>query len=272
MLPQLLGSGPPVHRLYTVPIPVAYGVVNLRVYDPVTEPVHTLLWFHGGGWVLGDVESFDAVCATLAVGSSIRVVSANYRLAPEYPYPIPVDDCMAALLWTNENLLGVGGKLLVGGDSAGGNLAAVVCRRARDARAPEIRLQILVYPVADHDLTRPSYLNHGDGSLPLGTEEMRWFWGHYLPDVLGRSSGDASPWRTPDLSGLPPAYILLAEYDVLLDEGLAYAERLELAGVKTVVEISPGTIHGFYHMVGYFRAADDAVRRTCAAIRQAVQG
>ena len=169
------------------------------------------------------------------------VVSVDYRVAPEHPFPVPLDDCWDALRWVAAGLTGEQWPLLVGGDSAGGNMAAVCARRARDAGGPPLLAQILVYPVTDHDMTTPSYLEHGaNEELLLEGNSMRWFWDNYAPDESSREHPDASPLRAQDLSGLAPAIVVIAEYDPLRDEGLAYAQRLRDAGV----EVSDAPLRG----------------------------
>lgn len=273
--PQLtatvLGAGPALHARRSVEIPVGAGVtIRANIYDPVPTPASVLVWLHGGGWVLGDVDDFDAVCATIARDSGLRVVSVNYRLAPEHRYPTAVEDALAALRWVDKHLLPAGGSLNIGGDSAGGNLAAVVARRARDEQGPALTSQVLVYPVTDHHFERDSYTRYAT-DFPLGRQDMMWFWNHYLPDVTRRSEADASPVLVDDLGGLPAAHVVLASHDVLVDEGRAYAEALRKAGVAVQLDEWDGMIHGFFNMVGYFDVADAAVSAVCQRL-QALAG
>ena len=224
------------------------GNVGLRVLVPIDPPAGVIVYYHGGGWVIGSIDEFDTLARKLAERTSCAVVLVAYRLAPEHRYPVAADDAYAALEWTAANLQRIaGGKvpLFVAGDSAGGNLSAVVAVRARDRKGPEIALQILIYPVTDADFDRPSYTDP-ENALLLTREAMIWFWDHYVPDPARRAEPDASPLQTADLSGLPPAVVLTAEYDVLRDEGEAYAQRLADAGVPVDLRRYPGQMHGFF--------------------------
>ena len=239
------------------------GPVPVRVYSAETgTPDPALVHFHGGGWVLGDLDSGDAFLRTLVVETGYTVISVDYRLAPEHPFPAAVDDCFAALEWVASSACELGvdeSRIAVGGDSAGGNLAAAVALRARDRGGPRIAYQLLIYPVTDHDLDTPSYHANASGYL-LGRSGMQWFWDHYVPDVGSRMDPEASPLRAASLAGLPPAYVITAEYDPLRDEGQAYAERLRAAGVPVTLDACPGVIHGFFTMTG-LRASTAARQR-----------
>jgi acetyl esterase len=265
---ELIGPGPEVAGVRDVEIPVAAGSVAARVYEPVAEPAGTIVYYHGGGWVLGTLDSCDAVCRALAVESGCRVVSVDYRLAPEHRFPAAPNDAYDALVWIAGSVAH-GGPLVVAGDSAGGNLAAVVALRARDEDGPPIALQVLIYPVVDHDMTTGSYEQYGEAELLLNRLAMIWFWDHYVPDVAGRSHPHASPLRADDHSGLPPAYVLVAEYDPLRDEGLAYAAKLDAAGVPVALRRFDDQIHAFFMMVTLMESADIAVAEVGAAIRDA---
>ncbi len=226
--------------------------VRVRIYHP--DPGGELpvtLYFHGGGWVIGNLDTHDALCRRLAAASHSLVVAVDYRLAPEHPYPAAPDDVWAVTSWIAEHAKEVGGdpaRLAVAGDSAGGNLAAVVALRARDAGIP-LRLQVLAYPVTDCNLDTPSYLANAEG-YGLDREAMRWYWQHYCPDPARRTEPAASPLRAPDLAGVAPAYVLVCELDPLHDEGLAYARRLEEAGVPVRLRREEGMIHGFLRLPG----------------------
>jgi len=265
---DLIGAGPDVAAVRDIEIPGPSGSIPARVYKPVPDPVGTVVYYHGGGWVLGSLDEFDAVCQALAVASGARVVSVDYRLAPEHRFPAAVDDAFAALVRIAERHPGE--PIVVAGDSAGGNLAAVSALRARDAGGPEIALQVLVYPVVDCDLTRPSYVECSGSDLFLNTAEMAWFWDHYAPDEAEREQPDASPIRASDLSGLPPAYVVVARHDPLRDEGLAYASALESAGVPVTVARYDDQIHAFFWLVNVMETADRAVAEVGAAIRDAL--
>ena len=253
-----------------IEIPGPSGVIPARVYKPVPDPVGTVVYYHGGGWVLGCLDEFDAVCQLLAVASGARVVSVDYRLAPEHPFPAAVDDAFAALVRVAAQHPEE--PIVVAGDSAGGNLAAVSALRAREAGGPEIALQVLVYPVVDCDLTRPSYLECSGSGLFLNTAEMVWFWDHYAPDEAEREHPYASPIPASDLAGLPPTYVVVAEHDPLRDEGLAYAAALESAGVPVTVTRYDDQIHAFFWLVNVMETADRAVVEAGAAIRDAMSG
>jgi acetyl esterase len=249
----------------------AAGDVPMRVYRPDDEPAPVLVYFHGGGWVTGSLVSHHRLCATLARLSGCVVCAVDYRLAPEHRFPAAVDDAWAATTWIAENAEEVGGKsgaLAVGGDSAGGNLAAICALRARDAGTP-LALQLLVYPVCDADLETSTYREFADGH-GLTAVSMRWFWDHYLPEGTGdRFDPDASPLRADDVSGTAPALVITAECDVLRDEGEAYAERLADAGVPVTLTRYDGMIHGFFRMPGVLDRANDAIAEAASALREA---
>jgi acetyl esterase len=263
---ELIGAGPDVATVRDVSLPGRGGQIGARVYEPVADPPATVVYYHGGGWVIGSVDDWDAVCRALAAASGARVVSVEYRLAPEHRFPAAADDAYDALVWVAGNLA-AGTPLVVAGDSAGGNLAAVTALRARDEHGPELALQILVYPVADHDFTTASYEQYADAGLILNRQEMVWFWDHYVPDPAERSHPYASPLRAEDLSGLPPAHVVIAEYDPLRDEGLAYAARLEAAGVPVTVKRYDDQIHAFFALVNVMDDASRAVADVADAIR-----
>ena len=254
-------------------VPGPAGDIPVRVYRPTEADDHALLvWYHGGGWVIGDLDGADVTCRELAARSGSVVVSVDYRLAPEHRYPAAHEDCYAATVWAAEHASELGadaGKLCVGGDSAGGNLAAVVSLRARDEDGPAIRFQLLVYPVTNHDYETGSYRDNAEGYL-LTRDGMEWFWNHYLgPDGDG-SHPHASPLRAASLSGLPPAHVITAEYDPLRDEGEAYAQRLQEAGVATTQTRYPGQIHAFYGMHGVLDDATNAVEESAQRLRAAL--
>ena len=265
---DLIGAGPEVAVVQDIEIPGPGGAIPARIYKPVPDPVGTVVYYHGGGWVLGCLDEFDPVCQALAVASGARVVSVDYRLAPEHRFPAAVDDAFAALVGVADRHPGE--PIVVAGDSAGGNLAAVSALRAREAGGPEIALQVLVYPVVDCDLTRPSYAECAGSDLFLNTAEVVWFWDHYVPDEAEREHPYASPIRAADLRGLPPAYVVVAQHDPLRDEGLAYAAALEAAGVPVTVARYDDQIHAFFWLVNVMETADRAVAEAGAAIRDAM--
>jgi acetyl esterase/lipase len=268
---EAIGPGPEVASVRDIEIPGQAGGIHARVYEPVADPPGTVVYYHGGGWVIGSVDDWDAATRALTVASGCRLVSVDYRLAPEHRFPAAVDDAFDALVWVSSSLAD-GRPLVVAGDSAGGNLAAVMTLRARDAGGPALALQVLVYPVTDHDLDRPSYHAYDGRNLILNRGDMAWFWDHYAPDPAARSNPYASPLRATDLSGLPPAYIVTAEHDPLRDEGFAYADRLRAARVPVEHRHYGSQIHAFFTMVNVLDDADKAVAEAGAAIRTAVGG
>jgi len=265
---EMIGAGPDVASVEDIRIPVRDTEIGARVYTPSDDPTATIVYFHGGGWVIGNVDQWDAVCRALAVASGARLVSVEYRLAPEHRFPTAHDDCYDATVWVAEHLAD-GTPLVVAGDSAGGNLAAVTALRARDG-GPKIAFQLLVYPTTDHDLDRDSYQRYSEGNLILNRQEMVWFWDHYLPEVAQRDDPNVSPLRAADLAGLPPAHVILAEHDPLLDEGREYAARLEAAGVPVTTSFYPGQIHAFFSLINLVDDASVAVEDAGRAIRAAV--
>ncbi len=270
LFPELIGPGPEVARVREASIPVDGAEIGARVYEPVDDPPGTVVYYHGGGFVVGLSSTSYAVCRALAVQSGCRVVSVDYRLAPEHRFPVAYEDAYAALLWVAENLAN-GKPIAVAGDSAGGNLAAAVALRARDENGPKLALQLLVYPVIGADLTTASYEEHGDAGLLLGRREMEWFLDHYVPDAADRADPRFAVLRAADHSGLPPAYIVIAEYDPLRDEALAYAETLRASGVPVTVKRYDDQLHIFFTLVNFFDRADAAVAEAGQAVREAVR-
>jgi acetyl esterase/lipase len=257
-----------VARIEDVEIPGPAGAIPARAYVPATAgtpPV--VVYYHGGGWVLGGLDSYDGTCRALANASGAAVVSIDYRLAPEHPFPAAVDDAWAALEWVAANAAELGAdpaRLAVAGDSAGGNLAAVVALQARDGGSPPLRGQLLVYPVTDATMSHPSIEENASGYF-LTKADMEWFYGHYAPDRP--DDWRLSPLAAPDLAGVAPALVLTAEYDPLRDEGEAYARRLADAGVPVDLVRKDGLIHGFFGMVADVDQARDAMDQAGAALR-----
>ena len=242
--------------------------VPVRVYRPA-DARGAILWIHGGGWILGTLDAYDPLCRALANRTGAAVVSVDYRLAPEHPLPAPMEDCEAALRWMATELAG---PYVVAGDSAGGNLAAVLARRARDGGEIPLAFQLLVYPITDAAMATDSYRRFGaDQTYGLSKLAMAACWESYAPGRIGQSP-DASPLRAPDLSGLPPAFVLLAECDPLTDEGLDYAERLRAAGVDARTSVYSGMAHGFVRWRGAVDAAHGALDEAAAAVREALDG
>lgn len=244
--------GPLVAKVENICIPGPGDDIPIRVYTPegfglLSEVgrLPVLVYFHGGGWVVGDVEAQDADCRTMANGADCIVVSVDYCLAPENKFPAPAEDAYAATRWVAENAARLGGdetRIAVGGGSAGGNLAAVVALMARDRGGPSLVCQVLTVPVTNRDFDTKSYRENGEGYV-LTRDEMMWFWDHYLSSDDEADHPYASPLRAPDLSGLPPAFIQTAEYDPLRDEGRAYADRLKAVGVPVEYRCYEGMIH-----------------------------
>jgi len=238
----------PIARVRDLEIPGPNGPVPIRVYEPETEgPRPMFVYYHGGGWVFKTAGDHDNVCRAIANAGNCTVVSVAYRVAPEHPFPEPFEDCYAATEWvaSHPNILnGDPDRLVVGGDSAGGNLAAAVSLRARDVDGPDITHQVLIYPVLDHDFTTDSYEKNAEGYL-LTRAGMEWFWNHYLETPLDGKNPYASPLQAQDVSGLPAATIIVGEFDPLRDEDAAYADRLSEAGVPVDFRLHDDMIHGF---------------------------
>ncbi len=253
-------------------LPGPDGEIPVRVYTPAAKgPLPILVYFHGGGWVIGSIASHDGVCRALANRVGAIVVSVDYRLAPEHRFPAAAEDCYAATRWVAEHAAELGGdatRIAVGGDSAGGNLAAVVALMARDRGGPRLVHQLLVYPVADGGLDTPSYQENADGYF-LTRDMMAWFWDHYVPRRADREHPYCSPLRGADLRGLPPATVLTAEFDPLRDEGERYAKRLTEADVPTTMTRYDGLVHGFFGMSVLFDQARAAIDQAAAALRGA---
>lgn len=270
----LMGPAEPVAKKEDRQIPGPHGPIPVRIYTPEGEgPFGVFVYYHGGGWVVGDIPSHEGVCCALANGAGCVVVSVDYRLAPEYKYPAAADDCYAATKWVAENAESFGGdssRIAVGGDSAGGNLAAVVTLMARDRGGPAICFEVLVYPVTDFNFNRPSYVENAEGYF-LTREGMQWFWNHYLRDERDGAEPYASPLREKDLSNLPPALVLTAEYDPLRDEGEEYAARLRAAGVPTRLTRYDGMIHAFFRRTDQFARAEEAQAEVAEALRKAFE-
>ena len=241
--------------------------IPIRIYTPTsgTAPRPGIVFFHGGGWVIGDLESHDAPCRAMANATGAVVISVDYRLAPESRAPAAAEDSYAATKWVanNAGVLGVDpGRLAIAGDSAGGNLTAVTALLARDRGGPPLRFQLLIYPVTDCTLSSGSMEENAEGYL-LTADSMRWFVDHYLGTTIDPKDPIVSPLHADDLSGLPPAHVVTAEFDPLRDEGEAYAARLKDAGVPVTVKRYDGQIHGFFSMGMVIDAARDALPEIC---------
>ena len=237
----------------TIPGPDGAPDLPVRVYRPRLDgaPLPVVVFFHGGGWVLCDLDTHEITCRQLANGTDAVVVSVDYRLAPEHPFPAAVEDAYAATTWAHAHAAELGGdptRLAVAGDSAGGNLAAAVPLMARDRGGPPIIFQVLVYPALERSFDTASYRDNAEGYF-LTTLQMRWYWEQYLGDDDDAAAHPyAAPLRAASLQGLPPAYIVTAEYDPLRDDGEAYGRRLEEAGVPADVRRYDGMFHGFFSL------------------------
>jgi acetyl esterase len=267
-----LGPFPDVAAVVDHRVPVSGGEIIVRAYSPGGPGPHpALVYYHGGGWVIGDLYTHDGLCRSITNAARCTVLSVDYRLAPESKYPVAVEDSYAALLWivANAERLGIDRRrIAVGGDSAGGNLATVMALVARDRKGPRLALQVLIYPVTDHDLDTRSYRENATGYV-LTREGMRWFWNHYLAREAQGREPYASPLRASSLAGLPPALIITAEYDPLCDEGEAYAARLRDAGVPVTLTRYPGMFHGFVRMTNILDKARTALDEIASSVQKA---
>jgi acetyl esterase len=271
----LIPDPPAVERVQLLLVPSVAGPIPVRSYRAKGaqdgEQLPALLYFHGGGWVIGDLDTHDVVCRTLANTARGAVFSVEYRKAPEAPFPAAVEDCFAATQYVAAHAAALGidaGRLAVGGDSAGGNLATVVALLARDAGGPAIVFQLLIYPVTDQRMRSPSIDRLAEGYL-LTRRALHYFRGHYLPRAEDWLDWRASPLLAKSLSDLPPALVLTAGYDPLVDEGRAYAERLTQHGVKTAYFDYPDMVHGFITMGRALDTANTAVADCARALRAA---
>jgi len=267
------GEPEPVAKVEDRAVPDPKSEIPVRIYTPEgAGPFPVLVYFHGGGWTIGNLETHDGVCRHLCNAVGCVVVSVDYRLAPECPYPAAADDAYAATRWVAANARALGGdanRIAVGGDSAGGNLAAVVSLMARDRGGPPLVFQLLVYPVTDAPTAKhPSYRENAEGYF-LTRDMMLWFWNHYCGKGVDPADPYACPLNAKDLRGLPPAYVVTAEFDPLRDEGEAYAAKLREAGVPTTLKRYAGMIHGFFGMSALLTQARVATREAAEALRAA---
>jgi acetyl esterase len=269
------GTPEPVHSVEDVGIPGPAGKIPVRIYTPdAPAPRPAMVYFHGGGWVVCNLDTHDVVCRAIAHRAGAVVVSVDYRLSPEAKFPAAVDDCYAATQWVaaNAERLGIDPRrIAVGGDSAGGNLGAVISLKSRDEQGPPIALQALVYPVTDlSTFDTPSHHEFGE-SHQLTTSMMVWFRGHYLANLADGAHPHASPLLARDLSGLPPALIITAECDPLRDEGEAFGKRLAEAGVAVTCTRYAGMIHPFFSLSGVIPQGLDAIQQVADAVKSAGQ-
>ena len=264
------GPGEEVAEVRDLAVPGPAGDVPLRVYRPAgAAPLPVVAYLHGGGWAVGSIESFDPLCRALANASGAIVASVEYRLAPEQPFPAGLDDALAAVRWLAARTGEIGGdatRIAVAGDSAGGNLATVVARRLQ-GEVP-LRAQLLIYPVTDGGLDTESYERFSEG-YGLTRAAMARYWRMYAPGA-DRTDPDLSPLRAPGLAALPPAHVITAEADPLRDEGEAYVDALQAAGVDVTLKRVPGTIHGFWRWLGAAEISRRTVAEAGAALREAL--
>lgn len=263
----------PIGKVEDMVATVPHGAIAMRVYTPVAGGPVTpgIVFFHGGGFVIGNLEAYDSLCRMLANESGARVVSVEYRLAPEHPFPAAVEDCLAALKWVEANAASLGidaNALAVAGDSAGGNLAAVACQAARNG-GPKIAFQLLIYPLLTMAEETESMRTLGEGYF-LDRAVMNWFGRNYVPKDVKLNDARLSPLSAEDCASLPPAYIVIAGYDPLRDEGAAYARRLKDASVAVTLMDYPGMIHGFISMPAIVPVATEALAAAARACRNAL--
>lgn len=267
--------GPSIARVADFRTDLSHAAISVRLYHPLPDQrLPVLVYYHGGGWVAWNVQALDPVCRRLSDTGKFAVISVEYRLAPEHQYPAAVDDAYAVLGWIRDHadMLGVDPQRMgVAGDSAGGNLAAVVARRARDRQGPAVQFQALIYPVTDATMSQPAYAEHASDAA-LTRSVMQHFVGCYLPADVDRRDPDISPLFVADAAGLPPALVIVAEYDPLRDDGLAYARRMEAAGVPVQLEHFEHSMHGFLSLGGLIGAESGlrAVHMVASAFRQRV--
>ncbi len=264
--------GPELARVADQRIPGPAGELTLRVYTPgASAPYPALVWFHSGGWVFGSIETADATCRLLAKAAECLVVSVGFRLAPEAKFPAPLEDCHAALRWVAENAAALGAdarRIAVGGTCSGGNLAAGVALMARDRGGPALALQLLAHTEVDPAPDTLSYAEYGT-DYGLTREAMSWYWRQYLRNEDDANNPYAAPLRARDLSNLPPALVITAEYDPVRDEAEAYAQRLVEAGVPAACTRYQGTVHGFFDMAFPLDKTEQAFAEAASALREA---
>jgi acetyl esterase len=269
------GDPVPIGRIEDRMIPGPDGEITIRIYTPEGKgPFGVLVYFHGGGWVVGNIEMTDQPCRMITKAAGCVTVSVDYRLAPEHKFPAGPEDCYAATKWVSDNAAALGcdpSRIAVGGTSAGANLAAAVALMARDRGAPKIAYQVLVYPATRRELDTPSHKQFAtDGYYILSRADMEWFWGHYLASGADAANPYACPERAKSLAGLPPALVITAEFDPLRDEGEAYAARLREEGVATVLKRYGGVTHGFFGMPSVVEKSRVAIAEASAALRTAI--
>jgi acetyl esterase len=271
-VPVVCGPPRPMARIEDLTIPGPDSEMPARLYVALgapQPPQPMLVYYHGGGWVIGDLDTHDSACRFLAEHSGCRVLSVDYRLAPEYPFPIPVEDAVAAFAWAHEHAAELGAdpeRMAVGGDSAGGNLSTALCLQNRDAGHSQPAMQLLLYPVTDAVGGQQSRDTFAEGFL-LTRSDMEWFENHYIPDGIDDDEPRASMMRAVDVSGLPPAYVATCGFDPLRDEGEIYAARMREAGVQVVLQRHRDQIHGFANLTAICPSARTAMLEVAGALR-----
>lgn len=266
----------PIGKIENIAVPGPGGDIKLRIYTPVAaggEALPALVFFHGGGFTIGDLDSHDGLCRLLASESGARVVAVDYRLAPEHKFPAAVEDACAAVSWIEANAAQLGidaNRIAVGGDSAGGTLSAVVCQRAKEEDRPKIAAQLLMFPMTQHGGAFASLREFAAGYL-LDKQTLDWFFGNYVPAGTDPNDARLSPLLADDVSGLPPAYVMLGGCDPLHDEGLAYAQKLRAEGVAVTVADHPGMPHAFIHLQGVLPQAYAALAEAARALRRTLE-
>lgn len=268
----MLGEPEPIAHVEDRAIPGPLGEIPIRIYTPDGGgPFPVLVYFHGGGWVIGDIDTHDNVCRSLANGATCIVVSVDYRLAPEHTFPAAPEDCYAATHWVAQHARAFDGdaaRLAIGGDSAGGNLTAVVAQMARDRGGPRLVFQVLIYPATNFAMNTPSIRENATG-YGLTKDDMDWFTAHYIKNEEDKKNPLASPMLASDLSGLPPALVITAEYDPLRDEGEQYGQMLKEAGVPVTISRYDGMIHGFISMAAIMDRGKQGLEECAQALRAA---
>jgi acetyl esterase len=275
---RIVAHRPPIgmERVESVEFPGPAGPIGARLYVPPErlERSPLLVYYHGGGWVIGDLDTHDDPCRFLAANSGARVLSVDYRLAPEHPFPATAEDAFAAYEWAAANAERLGAdprRIAIGGDSAGGNLAAATCLMARDAGGPSPAMQLLIYPVTETAGTARSRKTFAEGFL-LTRGDMDWFEERYLPPGVDREDPRVALLGAEDLAGLPPAYIAIAGFDPLRDEGLAFAQRLREAGVPVAARFHSGLVHTFANLTAICPSARQAMLEAAGALRMGLGG
>jgi len=275
-LMQLAGpKDVPIGKVANLAIPAPHGEIAARSYSAVaagSDPLPTLVFFHGGGWVIGSVDTHDGLCRMLANESQCRVISVEYRLSPEVKFPSAVDDALAAVSWIEQNAAELGvdaNRIAVGGDSAGGALAAIVAQQAKVKGTPKVAFQMLLFPVTQIGAETKSLREFAENYF-LERKTLDWFYAHYLPTNADKSDPRVSPLLAHDLSGLPPAFVMLAGFDPLHDEGLAYAEKLRAAGVGVTLADYPDMVHDFIYLQAVLPQAATALNGAAQALNKAL--